>query len=83
MLFYPELLTLLGKKKKEKIRKNKKIPFVQRSVSLLRQLTKQGAVGKAPLGLCFLGFGSEEHIYLRFMHWKGSLHVKGCFTDST
>lgn len=81
MLFYPELLTLLERNKK--IRKKKKIPYVQRSVSLRRQLTKQGAVGKAPLGLCFLGFGSEEHIYLRFMHWKGALRVKGCFTGST
>lgn len=44
MLFYPELLTLLERNKK--IRKKKKIPYVQRSVSLRRQLTKQGAVGK-------------------------------------
>lgn len=36
MLFYPELLTLLGGE----------IPFVQRSVSLLRQSTKQGAAAK-------------------------------------
>ena len=47
---------------------------------LAETVEKTRSCSKAPLGLFSLAFGSEEHIYRRFMRQEGTLLVKGCFS---